>query len=99
MKHNMDYLLFWDDDEYPLANVKNEDDSEIKWLKQPTIREHILNIENTDITCGDRCGIMNPVPYIEYNETLQEEEYKAFINGTLSTCIFVAAFTSPSKNL
>ena len=81
LRKKMDYLLFWDDDEYPLANVKEEGDTEIKWLKQPTIKQHILNIKNVDITCGDRCGIMNPVPYIEYNETLQEEEYKAFIEG------------------
>ena len=81
LRKKMDYLLFWDDDEYPLANIKEEGDAEINWQKQPTIKQHILNIKNVDITCGDRCGIMNPVPYIEYNETLQEEEYKAFING------------------
>lgn len=81
LRKKMDYLLFWDDDEYPLANVKEEGDTEINWLKQPTIKQHILNIKDVDITCGDRCGIMNPVPYIEYNETLQEEEYKAFIEG------------------
>ena len=81
LRKKMDYLLFWDDDEYPLANVKNEGDKEITWFKQPTIKQHIMNIKNVDITCGDRCGVMNPVPYIEYNETLQEEEYKAFING------------------
>ena len=81
LRKKMDYLLFWDDDEYPLANVKKTEDSEIDWLKQDTIKHHILNIQNSDITCGDRCGIMNPVPYIEYNETLNEEQYKAFING------------------
>ena len=81
LRKKMDYLLFWDDDEYPLANIKDEGDSEINWQNQQTIKHHILNIQNSDITCGDRCGIMNPVPYIEYNETLQEEEYKAFIEG------------------
>ena len=81
LRKKMDYLLFWDDDEYPLANIKDEGDNEINWQKQQTIKHHILNIKNADITCGDRCGIMNPVPYIEYNETLQEEEYKAFIEG------------------
>ena len=81
LRKKMDYLLFWDDDEYPLANVREDGDSEINWQKQQTIKHHILNIKNADITCGDRCGIMNPVPYIEYNETLQEEEYKAFIEG------------------
>mgnify|MGYP006898690542 CR=1 FL=1 len=40
IKHNMDYLLFWDDDEYPLANIKEEGDAEINWQKQPTIKQH-----------------------------------------------------------
>ena len=33
-----------------------------------------MNIKNVDITCGDRCGVMNPVPYIEYNETVEENK-------------------------
>jgi len=79
LKRDIDYLLFWDDDEYPIANVKTE--KEILWKKQYNILEHIKNIENVDITCGYRCGMMNPIPYIEYNENVKEEDYKAFIDG------------------
>ena len=32
LKRKMDYLLFWDDDEYPLAVVKNEDKT-LEWFK------------------------------------------------------------------
>lgn len=79
LKRDIDYLLFWDDDEYPLANVKTEHG--LEWIKQCNVLEHIKNIENADITYGYRCGMMSPVPYIEYDEDVTEEDYKAFING------------------
>lgn len=79
LKMKMDYLLFWDDDEYPLADMRTG--NEITWVKQPTIRKHLESISKSDITVGDRCGIMSPIPYIEYNEVLQEEDYRNFING------------------
>lgn len=79
LKMKMDYLLFWDDDEYPLADMRNN--NEITWVKQPTIRKHLESISKADITVGDRCGVMSPIPYIEYNDTLQEEDYKNFIDG------------------
>lgn len=79
LKRNIDYLLFWDDDEYPLANLK--EGKELKWFKQKNVLQHIKYIEKADITYGYRCGMMNPVPYIEYNETVTEEDYKAFIDG------------------
>lgn len=79
LKRDIDYLLFWDDDEYPLANVKIG--KELEWIKQCNVLEHIKNIENADITYGYRCGMMNPVPYIEYNDEVTEEDYKAFIDG------------------
>ena len=37
LRKKMDYLLFWDDDEYPLANIKDEGDNEINWQKLQTI--------------------------------------------------------------
>ena len=79
LKKKIDYLLFWDDDEYPLADIIK--DSEITWVKQPTIKRHLENISKTDITVGDRCGVMSPIPYIEYNEILKEDDYKNFIDG------------------
>lgn len=79
LKRKMDYLMFWDDDEYPLANVKKGE--EIEWVKQFNVLEHIKNIDNADVTMGYRCGMMNPVPYIKYNENITEDDYHAFING------------------
>ena len=74
LKRKIDYLLFWDDDEYPLASVKEGKD--LEWIKQTNILEHIKHIEKAEVTMGYRCGFMNPIPYIEYDENIQEEDYK-----------------------
>lgn len=79
LKRKMDYLMFWDDDEYPCADIRKN--NEIIWIKQETLKKHLESIVNTDITVGDRCGVMSPVPYIEYNNVLKEEDYKNFIDG------------------
>ena len=81
LKRGIDYLLFWDDDEYPLASVKEDGEKEIEWVKQPDILQHLKYIEKADVTMGYRCGFMNPLPYIEYNDEIQEEDYKKFIDG------------------
>ena len=47
-KRKMDYLLFWDDDEYPLASIKES--REVEWIKQANIAEHIKHIENAEVT-------------------------------------------------
>lgn len=46
----MDYLLFWDDDEYPIACIKDKDTKEIIWKKQNNVLEHYKHIQNSDIT-------------------------------------------------
>lgn len=79
MQHNMDYVLFWDDDEYPVANVMEED--QLLWVKQKNILQHIKNIENAEVTTGYRCGMMNPIPYIQYNDEIKESDYKNFIDA------------------
>ena len=79
IEEGINYLLYWDDDEYPLAAIKEND--EIRWMEQKNILQHIKNIENVDITYGYRCGIINPLPYIEYNKVVTEEVYKRFIDA------------------
>lgn len=79
IEEKIDYLLFWDDDEYPLAAI--EDGKNIIWQKQDNILQHIKNIENADITYGYRCGIINPLPTIEYTETITEDIYHKFIDA------------------
>ena len=79
IEENIDSLLFWDDDEYPLAAIKNKEN--IKWIKQKNVLQHIKNIENADITYGYRCGLINPLPYVEYNDIITEDIYKKFITA------------------
>lgn len=79
MKNKMDYLLFWDDDEYPVATYK--DQGKNTWLKQKNIVQHIkfMEEENADITIGCHCGYISPIPYIDFNEKFTEEDLKGFI--------------------
>ena len=79
LEENIDYLMFWDDDEYPLAAI--QDGKNIKWKKQNNILQHIKNIENVDVTFGYRCGIINPLPAVKYNEKINEEVYHKFIEA------------------
>lgn len=79
LKRKIDYLLFWDDDEYPLAVEKQ--DKVLNWTKQNNITEHIKYIENADITIGYHCGYISPIPYIELGEEILEEDFKKYIEA------------------
>lgn len=87
LKKGMDYLLFWDDDEYPYANVKGEDGN-IIWKKQSNLLEHLNVISYSDVTVGHRCGNMSPVPYIEFEEgSEKEQKFKEYIDAVSNECI------------
>lgn len=79
VEEKVDYLLFWDDDEYPLAALR--DGNDIKWVKQENVLQHIKNIEKADITYGYRCGMINPLPAVKYTGVITEEIYKQFIEA------------------
>lgn len=79
LEEKIDYLLFWDDDEYPLASVK--EGNQIKWLKQQNVLQHLKYIENADLTYGYRCGMINPLPYVKYDNIVTESIYKKFIEA------------------
>ncbi len=77
----MDYLLFWDDDEYPVACIKNEDAKEITWKEQDNISEHFKYIQDADVTIGYHCGYISPIPYVELNEDVDEKLFKDYIEA------------------
>lgn len=79
LKYKMDYLLFWDDDEYPVA-VINKDKTN-QWIEQKNILRHIefMNKENADVTIGYHCGYISPIPFIDFNEKFNEQDLKEFI--------------------
>jgi len=79
LENHMDYLLFLDDDEYPLAVTKSQD--VCLWSGQHIILSHLLEIPNADYTNGLHCGYISPIPQIPFNEGFTEADFKAFIEA------------------
>ena len=78
---NIDYLLFWDDDEYPVACIKNNETKEIIWKEQDNLLKHYEYIQKADITHGYHCGYISPIPYVELNEDVDEELFRDYIEA------------------
>jgi len=79
IKKNLDYLVFFDDDEYPMAVTKTR--STAIWGGQHVLSTHLKNIADADITNGHHCGYISPIPYIEFNETMTEADFHLFIEA------------------
>jgi hypothetical protein len=79
IKQNMDYLIFLDDDEYPMA-VTNTGRTAI-WGGQEVLSNHLKYITHVDITHGNHCGYISPIPYIEFNDTMTEADFRSFIEA------------------
>lgn len=80
LKYKMDYLLFWDDDEYPVACLKNEN-NEVIWKEQDNIIKHLESIPNADVSIGYHCGYISPIPYVELNEEINETVFRKYIEA------------------
>ena len=81
LKNKMDYLLFWDDDEYPVACIKEDD--KIIWKKQDNVIKHIEDMEknNADVTVGYHCGYISPIPYLNVSDNIEEDNIQDFIEA------------------
>ena len=79
IKNNIDYLLFLDDDEYPVA-VTNTRSSAV-WGGQHVLKTHLDHIDKVDITNGYHCGYISPIPYIKFNNTMTESDFRLFIEA------------------
>lgn len=79
IKHGMDYLIFLDDDEYPIA-VTNTHDHAL-WGGQQVLPNHIANIGQADLTHGYHCGYISPIPYMEYSDQLTETDFRILIEA------------------
>lgn len=84
LKNKMDYVVFLDDDEYPMAVTKTR--STVIWGGQHILKTHLQYIKNADITNGYHCGYVSPVPYIEFNDNMPEHVFRTFI-GAISNDI------------
>ncbi|MGE4282727.1 MAG: hypothetical protein AB7G87_03310 [Clostridia bacterium] len=79
LKNKMDYLIFLDDDEYPIATIKINDS--IVWKGQEILSTHINNIKYADMTHGHHCGYISPIPHLDFNDKLSEDEFRIFIES------------------
>ncbi len=79
IKNKMDYLLFLDDDEYPVA-VTNTKKTAV-WGGQHVLSKHLQYLGGADITHGRHCGYISPIPYIDYNNRMTESDFKTFIEA------------------
>lgn len=79
LKNKMDYLIFLDDDEYPIATIKVND--AIVWKGQEVLSTHINNIQHADMTHGHHCGYISPIPHLDFNDKLSEDEFRMFIES------------------
>ena len=79
LKKRMDYLIFLDDDEYPVC-VTNTRKTAV-WGGQHVVETHLKNIENVDVTHGHHCGYISPIPHLEYNNVMEETDFRVFIEA------------------
>lgn len=92
----MDYLLFWDDDEYPVASIKDGD--KILWEKQRNIEMHLKYIGDADVTIGYHCGYISPIPYFDLDKEIKEEKLKSYIEAVSNDIISWKAIKEKMQN-
>lgn len=85
LKNHIDYLFFWDDDEYPVSCLKNGED--IMWEEQNNIATHMKYISKMDITFGHRCGYNSPIPYVDFNQYQCEDEFRNLIDAVSNEAV------------
>ncbi len=96
LKNKIDYLLFLDDDEYPMAVTKTR--STAIWSGQHVLLTHLEHIEHADITNGHHCGYISPIPYIEFNDTMTESDFRMFIEAISNDIITWDSISAVMKN-
>lgn len=80
IKKKMDRLIFIDDDEYPVAVMKNNY-NKLVWMGQSVVGTHLRHISQADITHGHHCGYISPIPYMSFNDVLREDDFRSFIEA------------------
>jgi hypothetical protein len=97
LKNKMDYLLFIDDDEYPVAPLKSGTE-ELIWKGQNVLGTHLKHIVNAGITHGYHCGYISPIPNFNFNSILSENDFKIFIEAVSNDIISWNSVKSKMEN-
>lgn len=79
LKSDIDYLLFLDDDEYPMAVTHNRETA--IWSGQHVLARHLQNIKSADYTYGYHCGYISPIPAVDFNGPLKQDDFRLFIEA------------------
>jgi hypothetical protein len=79
VKQELDYLIFLDDDEYPLAPIRIDDRD--FWTGQAVIANHLKYLPEADITNGHHCGYVSPIPQFQWNDQLSKDDFRLFIEA------------------
>lgn len=79
IKHQIDFLVFLDDDEYPMAVTNTR--KKAVWSGQHVLSTHLKYITRSDITHGHHCGYISPIPYVDFNEVMTEDDFRLFIEA------------------
>ncbi len=82
MREHVDYLIFLDDDEYPMAVTQSGDCA--LWSGQHVIESHTKYLQFSDITNGYHCGYISPLPSIEFDSIVDESTFRDFVESMSS---------------
>ncbi|HVJ49709.1 hypothetical protein [Desulfitobacterium sp.] len=85
----MNYLLFVDDDEYPLAVYEHNDD--IFWQRQDILGTHLNYLDQADITHGHHCGYISPIPVFDVNDSETKDGMNNFLRAVSNDIVSVEA--------
>lgn len=80
IKNKMDKIVFIDDDEYPLAVYKDENDT-LTWVGQQIVKTHMQVNGHAHVTHGHHCGYISPIPYVSFNQALTEDIFRNYIEA------------------
>lgn len=82
LREKVDYIIFLDDDEYPLAVTESSTTS--LWSGQHVLEDHVKYLQFSDYTCGYHCGYVTPMPAIEFDGILSEDVFHQFTDALSS---------------
>ena len=81
VEQKLDYLLFLDDDEYPIAPIKNSQGT-LSWIGQDVLGTHLKHLARADVTVGYHSGYISPIPFIsDFDENFREEDLRLFVEA------------------